>query len=152
MLYWRFEISKCRPFFSRNIHSLSNYSKVLQKNYSLCFIWICISQFKLDLTVTTSESWLFHHRRGGATEFILPDLSSPKRHLQVRSEQQKQFSRGGGGVNKIGKQNKMFYVIDKDFKLFEGQQCLPGLDLLNNTNFNSKTHEIIYQPIKKLKR
>lgn len=66
---------------------------------------------------------------------------------------------GGGGstgsiesARKIGKQNKMFYVIDKHFKLFEGQQCLPGLDLLNNTNSNSKTHEIIYQSIKKLKR
>lgn len=45
-----------------------------------------------------------------------------------------------------------YFIIDKHFKLFQGQQRLLGVDVLNNTNFNSKTHEIKYQPIKKRKR
>lgn len=47
-------------------------------------------------------------------------------------------------------QKNMFYVFEKHFKLFEGQQCLPGLDLWNNTNINPVNNEIIYQLIKKL--
>ena len=44
----------------------------------------------------------------------------------------------------------MFYVFEKHFKLFEGQQCLSGLDLWNNININPINNEIIYQLIKKL--
>lgn len=53
-------------------------------------------------------------------------------------------------ASKMNKQNTMFFVIERHFKLFEGQQCLPGLNLWNNTNINPKNNEIIYQLIKKL--
>lgn len=31
-----------------------------------------------------------------------------------------------------------YFITDKHLKLFQGQQCLLGVDLLNNINFNSK--------------